>query len=71
MQRRDAARRFLVVAEIENPGLVLIAADWIGSWPSRIAIPLLLTALLDQFADINVCIATHHDIVTTRTQRIT
>jgi hypothetical protein len=30
-----------------------------------------LPALLDQFAHINVCIAAHHDIVTTRTQRVT
>ena len=70
MKRRDATRRLFVIAEIENPWFILIRADWIRLYPGRVALPLLVSAILDQFTDINGLVAANHDVVATRTERV-
>jgi hypothetical protein len=70
MKRRDTTRRLLVIAEIENPWFILVRADWIRLCPCRIALPLLLPAILDQFTDINRLIAANHDVIATRAERV-
>jgi len=70
MQRHNSARRFLVIAEIENPLFVFVSTDWVGPWKGRIALPLLLATILNQFADVDRRVTTHHDVVATRTERV-
>jgi len=71
MQRCNAARWPFVITDIEYPLRVLIAADWLWWRKGGLAFKLLLTAILDKFANVNRLIAAQDDIVSTRAQSVT
>src|SRR5215831_627646 len=70
MQWRDTARGPFVITKIENPWFVFIGTNWIRTWERRVALPQLITAVLDQLAHVYDCIATNHDVVAAWAKRI-
>jgi hypothetical protein len=71
MQRCNAARWPFVITDIEYPLRVLIAADWLWWRKGGLAFKLLLTAMLDEFANIDGLFVAQNDIVSTRGQSVT